>query len=218
MDDVNEDCNNGNEANIRHTDVPIHGLVPKVIPLGLKSQHVLTEPEIIAQFVGSSINTMRASHKHRVSIIQSITATATQGVSNRPVRPRCIVKPYVPPPDLVPPMSSSSSSSSAITAMRRLLRPFSSNAPSSSACSATGNLASSGVLSFGCVTGTRQDRLLPGQIPVSYPLDRLHNALVKILGERYLNLLDEFRTEHPNSLEIDDATMRRYLYLDFAGI
>lgn len=133
--------------------------------------------------------------------------TAAGAVYSRAVRPRCVVKPYVPPPYLVPP-----GLPNGLPISRKPTTSFDTNVRCSSP-----RLNSPGTY-VACMNGARQDRLLPGQIPVSYPLDRLHNALVKVLGERYLNLLDEFRVEHSDQIEIDNETMTRYLYLDFEGI
>ena len=44
----------------------------------------------------------------------------------------------------------------------------------------------------------RRKQPLRGQlVPVTHYLDRVHNELVKQLGDKYLSLLDGFRREHP---------------------
>ncbi|XP_022688557.1 uncharacterized protein LOC111260228 isoform X2 [Varroa jacobsoni] len=190
--------------------------VPRVIPLGIRGKPIVAESSAASHDRGGpSLNIARRSHQPRVSIIRRVSPITAPGVYARSGRPRCIVRPYVPPPNLVPPVAPSP-----FVAMRRPLAPFDNNArptrPTPTRRHVSAEIPSPSMAVDQAVCKPRQ--LLPGQIPVCYPLDRLHNALVKFLGERYLNLLDEFHRDHPHLLDIDDETMRRYLYLDFPGI
>lgn len=49
-----------------------------------------------------------------------------------------------------------------------------------------------------------REQALRGQlVPVTHPLDRVHNELVRQLGDKYLSLLDEFRRQHPELVPDD---------------